>query len=115
MRDAVTTIITEAKATREAFEASRARETVLEIKLKGMEDAAARTRLRAGFTVKNLNTHVFGTMEMVEKAAAAEALTASKKRKGKGKKVQDDDQEAVGDNGTVSDGIELGPLRVSGF
>jgi len=63
---------------REAFEASRARETVLEIKLKGMEDAASRTRLRAGFTVNNLNTHVFGTVEMVEKAAAAEALTASK-------------------------------------
>ncbi len=42
-------------------------------------------------------------------------MTASKKRKGKGKKVQDDDQEAVGDKGTVFDGIELGPVELVGF
>ena len=106
MKDSVAAIITEAKATQKAFEASRARETVLERENQGLRDAAQqRKKKRAGFTVANLHTHVFTAGEVLLKAVTTEALTASRKRKGKGGAVPDGDQGGAGDVHTSQEDV----------
>ena len=74
-----------------------------------------RKRNRKGFTVTNVGPHVFSDQIVRDKAVAGEALTVSRKKKGKGKKVQSDDQEAEGDERTGFDGVELGLMDLVTF
>ena len=67
----------------------RTRSTVFETRLTDQQALLdIHERQRAGISVQNLGTHILTTEDIHSQVVAAEALRASKKRKGKGKVVR---------------------------
>lgn len=109
-------IIMQAEADRADASRSRAELTVMERENRGLRDAAeTRKRKRAGFTVKNLGTHVFTTEAILRQKVVAEALTASRKRKGKDKAAQGSGQELVGTEYASFSDVEPGMGDIQRF
>ncbi|EIW70637.1 hypothetical protein TREMEDRAFT_68144 [Tremella mesenterica DSM 1558] len=84
-------------------EAAKAKVVILEKEIKELEAAQKLARKqKRGVTVKDMKTHVFTQTEVLEAIKGIEADRAAKKRKGKGKAVPEETEDAMEDNPFVS-------------